>query len=127
MVSIPKFVGLMSCGFLLCLGLSTAAQAGNAASAADELKSGQADQMKGDQTKGGDSERGKAVKGEVLRVEGDTYFVKGQDGKEVRLRIDKNTQIKGLGIVTGDDVVVKLDDQNHVEFISPDRNVDCSS
>ena len=112
MVSIPKFVGLMSCGFLLCLGLSTAAQAGNAASAADELKSGQADQMKGDQTKGGDSERGKAVKGEVLRVEGDTYFVKGQDGKEVRLHTDQTTQKSG-NINQGDRIEAKVNDQNH--------------
>ena len=37
MVSILKVVGLMSCGFLLCLGLS------NAASAADEMKAGQSD------------------------------------------------------------------------------------
>ena len=44
MVSIPKFVGLMSCGFLLCVGLSNAAQAGNAA--ADEKKGGQSDHMK---------------------------------------------------------------------------------
>ena len=27
MVPIPKVVGVMSCGFLLCLGLSNAAQA----------------------------------------------------------------------------------------------------
>jgi hypothetical protein len=33
MISIPKIVGVMSCGFLLCLGLS-----GCAASAADEMK-----------------------------------------------------------------------------------------
>ena len=73
-------------------------------------------------------ESGKIIKGTVLRSEGPNYFVKNkEDGKEVRLRIDKNTQIKGLGIVTGDDVVAKLDGQNHVEFISPDRNVDCSS
>jgi hypothetical protein len=33
-VSIPKVVGVMSCGFLLCLGLSTVGQADNAASEA---------------------------------------------------------------------------------------------
>ncbi len=37
MVSIPKVVGVLSCGFMLCLGLSHVAQAGNAASAADEI------------------------------------------------------------------------------------------
>ena len=43
MVSIPKVVGILSCGFVLCLGLS------NAASAADEMKSGQ-DARKGEQS-----------------------------------------------------------------------------
>ena len=37
MVAIPKIVGVMSCGFLLCLGLS-----GTAALAAHEMKAGQA-------------------------------------------------------------------------------------
>ena len=40
MVPIPKIVGVPSCGFLLCLGLSTAAQAGYGTSAADEMKAG---------------------------------------------------------------------------------------
>jgi hypothetical protein len=33
MVSILKVVGVLSCGFLLCMGLSYAVQAGDAASA----------------------------------------------------------------------------------------------
>ena len=49
MVSIPKVVGLMSCGFVLCVGLSTAAQAGNQPSAADETNAGQSDRRQGDQ------------------------------------------------------------------------------
>jgi hypothetical protein len=36
MLSIPKVVGVMSCGFLLCLGLS-----GTAALATDEMQPGQ--------------------------------------------------------------------------------------
>lgn len=36
MLSIPKVVGIMSCGFLLCLGLS-----GTAALATDEMQPGQ--------------------------------------------------------------------------------------
>ncbi len=46
MVSIPKVVGLMSCGFLLCLGLSSTAQAGNAASAAADIQPGPSDNKK---------------------------------------------------------------------------------
>ncbi len=104
MVSIPKIVGVISCGFLLSLGLSHAAQADNVASAADELK---ADQMAGGQLKGG-----KTITGEVLRVEYGDYFVKGQDGKEVRLHTDKSTQMMGQ-IKKGDRIEAKVNDQNH--------------
>ena len=40
MVSTPKIIGLMSCGFLLCFGLSNAAQAADAASAVEGEKVG---------------------------------------------------------------------------------------
>ena len=44
MLSIPKVVGVMSCVFLLCLGLS-----GNAALATDEMQLGQPPDRKGGQ------------------------------------------------------------------------------
>lgn len=44
MISIPKAVGVMSCGVLLCLGLS-----GNAALATDDMKAGQSADRKGGQ------------------------------------------------------------------------------
>ena len=84
----PKVVGVLSCGFLLCLGLSNAAQADNAASAANKLKADQSDRRQGGQEagekqmndmEGGESEGSKTIKGEVLGVEGDNLFVKGQD------------------------------------------------
>ena len=105
MVSIPKVVGLMSCGFLLCLGLSNAAQADNAASAEDGMKAG----LKGEQDTLKD---GRTIEGEVLRVEGENYFVKEQDGKEVRLHTDKTTQKMGE-IKQGDRIEAKVNDQNH--------------
>jgi hypothetical protein len=109
MLSIRPIIGAVACGALLWAGLGLSNLALSSEMASEKM---------------GDKESGKIIKGTVLRSEGPNYFVKNkEDGKEVRLRIDKNTQIKGLGIVTGDDVVVKLDDQNHVEFISPDRNV----
>lgn len=40
MVCTPKIIGLMSCGFLLCLGLSNAAQADNVAPAVKGEKAG---------------------------------------------------------------------------------------
>ena len=52
MVSIPKVVGVLSCGFLLCLGLSHAAQADNAAPTTDEMKADQSDRRQGGQEAG---------------------------------------------------------------------------
>ena len=120
MVSIPKVISVMSCGVLLCLGLSNAAQAENAA-VQEEMKADQTDRRQGgqvtgekqssDEMKGGQAKSGKTIKGEVLRVEGDTYFVKGQDGKEVRLRTDNTTQKSGV-ISKGDRIEASMNEQN---------------
>jgi len=54
MVSTPKIIGLMSCGFLLCFGLSNAAQAADAASAVEGEKVGKPHtRQKGGQRAGG--------------------------------------------------------------------------
>lgn len=122
MISLPKVVGGVSCGFLLCLGLSTAVQADNAASTADRLKADQSDRRQGGQeagekqmkdTEGGQSKGEKTIKGEVLRVEGDDCVIKGQDGKEVRLHIDLTT-MKARNIEPGERIEAKVNDQNHV-------------
>ena len=49
MVSIAKVVGALSCGFLLCVGLSQVAQAGNAVPTTDEMKADQSDRLAYDQ------------------------------------------------------------------------------
>ena len=120
-----KVVGLMSCGLMLCLGLSATAQAGNAAAAADDLKRGQADHMKSEQDpmKGRDGAQGQTIKGEVLRVEGDAYFVKGPDGKEVRLQTDHTTQTVG-SIRQGDRIEAKVNEQNHALSIRSARGTE---
>jgi len=118
MVSLPKVVGVGACGFLLCLGLSTAAQSDYAA--ANELKADQSDQMQGGQPKGG-----KVVTGEVLRVEGNDCFMKGQDGKEVRLHIDPTTLKVARNIEPGEYIEAKVNDQNHaLSILSTDRRND---
>jgi hypothetical protein len=95
MVSMSKVVGALSCGFVLCLGLSNAAHAGQA-----------------DEPGASRLEQAKVIKGDLLRVEYGEYFVKGQDGKEVRLTIDKTTQMMGQ-IKKGDRIEAKVNDQNH--------------
>jgi hypothetical protein len=112
----------MSCAFLLCLGLSTAAQADNEATAEEKLKAEQSDRRQGGQEAGekqmhetasGKSTDSKTITGEVLHVEGNDCFIKGQDGKEVRLHIDTTT-LKARNIEPGERIEAKVDDQNHV-------------
>ena len=124
MVPIPKVVGLMSCGFLLCLGLSPAAQAEHAPSPSDVMKTDSQSDRQGfqsddDKQKSVNDEKGsnradgaKTIKGELSRVEDGNYFVKVKDGKEVRLHTDKTTQMTGE-IKKGDRIEAKVNDQNH--------------
>jgi len=133
MVSISKIVGVMSCGLLLCLGPSNAAQAGNAAPTADEMKADQSDRRQGgqeageqqmsDEMKGGPSKDGRMIKGEVLRVEEDNYFVKEQDGTEVRMHIDKTTEKIG-NFKQGDRIEAKVNDEDHALSIRSARGTD---
>jgi hypothetical protein len=52
------------------------------------------------------------VKGKVLGIEGDNLFVKGQDGKKVRLHVDETTQ-KARNIEQGERIEAQVNDQNH--------------
>ena len=124
MVSISKVVGALSCGFLLCLGLSNAAQAEHAPGAPDLMKTNAVTDQQGfqsdnDKQKNVNDEKGsnravgaKTIKGELFRVEDGNYFVKVKNGKEVRLHTDKTTQMMGE-IKKGDRIVAKVNDQNH--------------
>lgn len=118
MVSIFKIVGLMSWGLLLWLGQSHASQAVNAAS----HPASQSDpwERKGDQV-GGHTAReklkvGQRIEGEVLRVEGKDYFVRGKDGQEIRLQSDPTTRKIG-NISQGNRIVATVNDQNHMRSI----------
>ena len=133
MVSIPKVVGILSCGFLLCLGLSHAAQAENAAPTTEEMKADQSDRRQGgqkageqqtsDELKGGQSKDVKMIKGDLLRVEGDNYVVKGQDGKEVRMDIDKTTEMIG-SFKQGDRIEAEVNGENHALSIRSARGTE---
>lgn len=118
MVTIIKIVGVLFCGFVLYLGLSHAAQAGNADSAAYELNADQSDRNQGGQMSGkreaGPSPAAKMIKGDVLRVEGENVFIKGKDGKEVRVYVDATTQMgTNNEIKRGQPIEVQVNDQHH--------------
>ena len=48
------------------------------------------------------------IQGEVVRVDGDNYYVRGQDGKEMSVHVDTST-MKTEKIKTGDRVEAKVD------------------
>jgi hypothetical protein len=130
MVSIPKVVGVLSCSFLLCLGLSNAAQAEHPPSPSDVMKTDATsdrqgyqsddDQQQNVKSEHSSAETAKTIKGELFRVEDGNYFVKVKGGKEVRLHTDKTTKMKGE-IKKGDQIEAKVTDQNHALSI---RGVD---
>lgn len=125
MVSIPKLVGVLLCGLLLCLALSHAAHAEHSPSPSDVMKTdSQSDSDLGFQSddgrqknmndkKGNNRTKGATtIQGELVRVEAGNYFVKVKDGKEVRAHTDKTTKMIGE-INKGDRIEAKMNDQNH--------------
>jgi hypothetical protein len=122
MVPISKIVGVMSCGLLLCFGLSQAARAEHSPSPSDVMKTDsqsdrqgfQSDDDKQTSGKMGKSpaKASKTIQGELVRVENGNYFVQSKGGKEVRLHTDKTTQMIGE-IKKGDRIEAKMNDQNH--------------
>jgi hypothetical protein len=109
MVSFPKVIGVVSWGLLLSLGLSTVAQT----EIFDRRQGGQETGEKQLHQRDSQSTDGKIIQGEVIRVEGTDCFIKGQDGKEVRLHIDLAT-LKARNIEPGERIEAKVNDQNHV-------------
>jgi len=122
MIPIPKVVGVLSCGFLLYLGLSNAVQAEHAPSSSDVMKTDHVDDRQGFQSdddkqmnekmQSSSAKGSKMINGELFRVESGNYFVKVKDGKEVRLHTDKTTQMSGE-VKKGDRIEAKVNDQNH--------------
>src|SRR5205085_9153431 len=95
MAFVSKIVGLTSCAFVLCLGLSNAfateeiVEKKIGPDPCAERKGGQANLTKCSEER----QMGiTTVKGELLRIDGDTYLVKKYDGKEAALHVDGNTQ-----------------------------------
>ena len=124
MISGRKVVGILSCGFLLCLGLFNTARSEHAPSPSDVMKTDAVSDRQGfqsddDKQKTVKDEKGsthavgsKTVKGELVRVKDGNYFVKLKGGKEVRLHTDKTTKMSGE-IKKGDHIEAKVNDKNH--------------
>lgn len=106
MISTSKFIGVLVGGCLLCLALSNcqsnSGQQRDAALAKDEMKMDQADRRA----------TTTSIKGEVLRVNGRTYVVREENGKEISLYADSTTQMTG-DISQGHSIEAQVNDQNH--------------
>ena len=95
MGSCIKVFRVLSCGVGLGLILSQAAQA---APAAEEGATRLA--------------QAKVIKGDLVRIDYGDYLIKEKDGQEIRLHINKKTQMMGQ-LKKGDRVEAKVDDQNN--------------
>ena len=118
-------------------------QAGNGAFAADQNKgvSNKNAQHKGAPGKGAngvpcdipdgqnvtraelDAKRGShVIFGEVVRVDGATYHVKDEGGKEVKVQADQTTEKPPIS--QGDHISANVDNQNHALWIRANRGTD---
>ena len=121
MLSILKVISIISCGFVLCLGLPNATQAIN--NLTQELKEQEVDEM-ADSLSGGPKQEDatpkgvSTVRGEVLRIKRDNYLIRKYTGDLVRLRLDENTRITRT-VRQGDRIEAKVNDQGQVLLIHP--------
>jgi hypothetical protein len=118
MESISKVVSVLSCGFLLCVGLSSVA------SSSDELNTSQPDRKIFTVS---DKDRfvpGKEVKGEVVRVEGEKYFVREANGNVVQMHVDTTTEKRSTAKVKpGDHVIAKVTAEGHAISFLDDQPI----
>ena len=56
------------------------------------------------------------VKGDLLKIDGDFYVVKDMSGKEVRLHVDKTSQLDGT-FKAGDKIEAQATDKGHASSI----------
>jgi hypothetical protein len=56
------------------------------------------------------------IKGDLLKIDGDYYVVKDMAGKEVRLHVDKTSQLDGA-FKAGDKIEAQATDKGHASSI----------
>ncbi len=58
------------------------------------------------------------IKGTLMRMEGDYYWIKDEDGKERKIHVDKSTKMDK--VVVGDMVKAYVTDQGHTTTLQRD-------
>lgn len=59
------------------------------------------------------------VKGTLMRMDGEYFFVKDNDGKEIKLHVDNSTKLDK--VVVGDKVKAYMTDQGHATTLQRDQ------
>jgi uncharacterized protein YdeI (BOF family) len=120
-----KLIGILAVGCILSLtGWASAAEmgtpgatemgapgsAGGAAAAAEKAAAG---------AKEGANTR--TIKGEVLKIDGENYFVKDATGKEVKLHVSPETKKDG-DVKVGDKIEAQADASGHATSIKASKS-----
>jgi hypothetical protein len=111
MLSTPKAFAVLLFGLVLSVGLTHV-------SATENMKGGPSDKKDGH----GKPEQAlqkqglQLIRGEVVRIDGEHYFVKSPEGKEMSLHVDTTT-LKTDEINTGDRIEAKVNEQHHAVSI----------
>jgi hypothetical protein len=110
---------------VLLLGLVILLQAGCASSAGDKIMRPPCDIPPGQnvmQAQQDAMRKSHMIFGEVLRVDGTTYVLKDDDGKEVSVKIDESTEKPPIN--KGDRIAANVDNQNLALWIRANRGTD---
>lgn len=116
MVSIPNIIGVISCGVVLCLSLSSVTQARHRTEPdpCADRKGGLPGLLKCDvQTQQGI----RTITGEVLHINGARLLVRQLDGEEVILHIDLSTQMGVHHIAPGSYIEAKVNEVEHEKYM----------
>jgi hypothetical protein len=125
MKSKAHVVRVASAGVVLFLGLFTVPQGRDVAYAASEKATLPCEVSEGRNVTQAekDANRGShTIFGEVTSVDGMTYMVKDESGKEVKLQTDDRTEKSP--IKQGDHISASVDNQNHALWIRANRGTD---
>lgn len=110
---------------LLYLGLVAMLQAGCVASKSDKMMAVPCEVPPGQNAMQAEQDakrKSHMVYGEVLRVDGATYVLKDEDGKEVEVQTDERTDKSPIN--QGDRIAANVDNQNHALWIRANRGTD---
>jgi hypothetical protein len=121
MVASHQIIGIMTCGAVLFIGLSSA-------QAAEKMSPDPCADRKGGQPNlticNEETRQGiDTITGEVLRIDGNDFLVQRFNGKEVRLHLDATTQMTDI-IGRGDRIEAKVGDVNDKKHVLSIRQLE---